>query len=226
MPTGPNNLFLMQYIDGCIFLFQSGSCSVNRTISELKELGYSGMVACGINQNQIPAGSFQIVPARYIRGTNLKKIQRDVQDPTGKDQYCMAQAGENGLNRSLLTLSGVHALCDLHIAPKNAFDRFCAQLAAERNIAIDIRVRPLWELRGVSRERVIRVYEELLLLQNRYEFPLTISTGALTPYDMRSVRAVKMLLAEIGMDMDLICRSFSSVPSLLVKNRSVQEISE
>ncbi|PWR69943.1 RNase P subunit p30 family protein [Methanospirillum lacunae] len=216
----------MQYIDGCVFLFQSGSCSINRAISELKELGYNGMVACGINQNQIPKDNFQIIPARYIKGANLKKIQRDAQDPIGKDQYCMAQAGENGLNRSLLTLSGVHTLCDLHIAPKNAFDRYCAQLAAERNIAVDIRVRPLWELRGVSRQRVIRAYEEILLLQNRYEFPLTISTGALTPYDMRSVRAVKVLLAEIGMDMDLINRSFSSVPSLLIKNKSVQEIFE
>jgi ribonuclease P/MRP protein subunit RPP1 len=216
----------MQYIDGCIFLFQPGSCSVNRAIGELKELGYSGMVACGIKPNEVPAGDFQIIPARYIRGSNFKNIQRDVQDPAEKDRYCMAQAGENGLNRSLLTLSGIHTLCDLHIAPKNAFDRFCAQLASERNIALDIRVRPLWELRGVSRQRVIRVYEELLLLQNRYEFPLTISTGALTPYDMRSIRAVKALLAEIGMDKDLICKSFSSVPNLLKKVKSVQEISE
>lgn len=184
------------------------------------------MVACGLNQNQISKDNFQIIQARYIRGTNLKNIQKEIQNPAGKDQYCMAQAGENGLNRSLLTLSGIHTLCDLHIAPKNAFDRFCAQLAAERNIAVDIRVRPLWELKGVSRQRVIRVYEELLLLQNRYEFPLTVSTGALTPYDMRSVRAVKVLLAEIGMDMDLINRSFSSVPSLLIKNKSAQEISE
>jgi len=216
----------MQHIDGCTFLLQSGSCSVSRAVRELKEIGYTGMVACDIRDEKVPSGDFQIIPARYIRGTNIRNLQKEIQDPAEKGKYCMVQAGENGLNRSLLTLPGIHTLCDLHNAPKNAFDRFCAQLAAERNIALDIRVRPLWELRGVPRERVIRTYEELLLLQNRYEFPLTISSGALTLFDIRNSRTVTALLTEIGMNKDLISRSFASVPGLLETHKPVQEISE
>jgi len=226
MPTGPNNFFLMQYIDGCILLFQSGTCSVSRAESELKELGYTGMVACGVRPKNSSSSDFKIIPARYIKGSNFKNLQKEIQNPVEKDLYCMVQSGENGLNRSLLSLPGIHTLCDLHNAPKNAFDRFCAHLAAERNIALDIRVKPLWELRGVPRQRVIRVYEELLLLQNRYEFPLTISSGAQTLFDLRSSRAVNALLTEIGMDNDLINRSFASLPGLLEKRSSVQEISE
>nr|WP_319538970.1 RNase P subunit p30 family protein [uncultured Methanospirillum sp.] len=216
----------MQRIDGCSFLFQSGSCSVSRAIRELKEIGYTGMVACGIRDGKVPFDDFQIIPARYIRGTNIRNLQKEIQDPAEKGRYCMVQAGENGLNRSLLTLPGIHILCDLQSAPKNAFDRFCGQLAAERNIAIDIRVRPLWELRGVPRQRVIRAYEELLLLQNRYEFPVTISSGAQTLFEIRNSRAVTALLTEVGMDKDLIARSFASVPGLLETHKAVQEISE
>jgi ribonuclease P/MRP protein subunit RPP1 len=212
----------MHRIDGCFFLFPIGSCSLSRAVSELKELGYTGMVACGI-RNVKPLDDFNIIPARYIKGGCFKDLQKEVQDPTQKGSYCMVQAGENGLNRSLLNLSGIHALCDLHSSPKNAFDRFCAQLAAERNIALDIRVRPLWELKGVSRQRVIRQYEEILLLQNRYEFPLTISSGAYTPYDLRSYRAMETLLTEIGMDKDLIRKSFASVPDLIKGQASVRE---
>jgi len=215
----------MQRIDGCSFLFQSGSCSVGRVVSELKEMGYTGMVTCGIKDEKIPPGDFKIIPVSYIRGANIRAIQKEVQDPLKKGKYCMVQAGENGLNRSLLTLPGIHTLCDLQSAPKNAFDRFCAQLAADRNIALDIRVRPLWELRGVPRERVIRTYEEILLLQNRYEFPLTISSGAQTLFDIRTSRAVTTLLTEIGMDKDLITRSFASVLGLLENHQAAREIS-
>ncbi len=73
---------------------------------------------------------------------------------------------------------------------------------------------------------MIRTYEEILLLQNRYEFPLTISSGAHTLFDIRTSRAVTALLTEIGMDKDLITRSFASVPGLLENYKAVREISE
>lgn len=214
----------MQCIDGCVFPYPTGSCSVARLICELKALGYSGMAACGISVPRSVLSDFCIFPARYIRGAGIRDLQKEIQGISQKGIYCMVQAGENGINRALLTTPGVHTLCDLQNAPKNAFDRFCAQNAAERNIALDIRVRPLWELRGISRQRVIRQYEEILLLQNRYEFPLTISSGALTPTDLRSARAIKALLSEIGMDQDLIRESFASIPNLMEGHRSIREV--
>ena len=115
------------------------------------------------------------------------------------------------------------ALCDLYLAPKNAFDRVCALNAAERDVAVDIRITPLIELRGVARERAIRLYEEILLLQNRYEFPLIISSGARQPSDMRSPRAIESLLTGIGMEKDLIHSAFSIIPELVQKRKYIRD---
>lgn len=215
----------MHCIDACTFPYPLGACSLARLIQEFQDLGYSGIAACGNSFPKPRLIGFDIFPARYLKGMSIKEIQKEIQGNSSKGTYCMVQAGENGVNRSLLTIPGVNTLCDLQNTPKNAFDRFCAQVAAERNIAIDIRVKPLWELRGVSRQRIIRQYEEILLLQNRYEFPLTISSGAQTPFEIRAPRAISSLLSEIGMDQNLIKESFASIPKLIDGNGSIREVS-
>ncbi|MFH0967841.1 MAG: RNase P subunit p30 family protein [Methanobacteriota archaeon] len=226
MPTGANNLFFsMQCIDGCVFPFPVGSFSVNRAINELKNLGYTGLVACGLEKEIVPEQSgFSIFKGRYIRLPGIREIQKEIQIASREGSLCIVRAGEGGVNRSILTSSGVHVLSDLHNAPKNAFDRVCAQYAADHGVAIDIRITPLRELRGTPRERVIREYEEILLLQNRYEFPLIISSGAMSPFDLRSPRAIEALLIGIGMEKDLIQDSFTTIPRLLEGNKPVQRI--
>jgi ribonuclease P/MRP protein subunit RPP1 len=215
----------MQCIDGCVFPFPVGSFSASRAIIELKDLGYTGLVVCGLTKEQVPEKSgFTIFSGRYIRVPGIREIQKEVQVATREGSLCIVRAGEGGLNRSILTSSGVHVLSDLHNAPKNAFDRVCAQYAADHEVAIDIRISPLRELRGTPRERVIREYEEILLLQNRYGFPLIISSGAMSPIDLRSPRATEALLTGIGMDKTLIQESFATIPRLLKGNKPVRRV--
>jgi len=215
----------MQCIDGCVFPFPLGSFSVNRAITELKNLGFTGMVACGVSGGNVPEKSrFSIFPARYIRAPGIREIQKEIQIASREGSISIIRAGEGGVNRSILTTSGVHVLSDLHCAPKNAFDRVCAQYAADHGVAIDIRISPLRELRGTPRERVIREYEEILLLQKRFEFPLIISSGATSPSDLRSPRATEALLTGIGMEKDLIRDSCATIPRLLRGDKPVRRV--
>jgi ribonuclease P/MRP protein subunit RPP1 len=136
----------------------------------------------------------------------------------------LVQAGENGLNRSILTTKGVHILCGVHAAPKNAFDRFCARLAAEQRIAVDIRIAPLISLRGLQRQKVIRAYEEIGKLQQRYEFPLTISSGARSITDIRSPLAITHLLVSTGFDQDMVADAMKTLPGLINRGGGVREV--
>lgn len=214
----------MHHIDGCVFPFPAGNFSVSRAVFELKETGFSGAVLIGQKTGIQVHNGFTLYPARYITHSNLREIQKECQKSFREGDIGIVRAGESGVNRSIITTAGVNVLTDLHSAPKNAFDRVCAQLAADRGVALDMRVKPLWELRGVARQRVIRTYEEILLLQNRYEFPLIISSGAHLISDLRSRRAIECLLSECGMETDLIERSWQTIPSLIEGNFPVQEI--
>jgi len=214
----------MQCIDGCVFPFPSGLQSVTRIVTELRNLGFSGAVICNSPGPQKRDPSFTLYHASYIAAPILRDVQKEIRTAEKESRLCLVRAGDEGFNRGVLSSPGVHVLCDLHLSPKNSFDRVCAQYAADRNVAIDIRISPLCELRGVARQRVIRQYEEILLLEGRYEFPLTISSGARSPVQMRSTRAMKALLEQIGMNPDLIDRSFSSVISFSEKYTPVRRV--
>ncbi len=215
----------MQCIDGCVFPFPSGIQSVSRIVTELRHLGFSGAVICNSPEPQEEDSSFTRFHARYITSPALRDVQKEIRTAENENLLCLVRAGDEGFNRGVLSSPGVHVLCDLHLSPKNSFDRVCAQYAAERNVAIEIRISPLCELRGVARQRVIRQYEEILLLESRYEFPLTISSGACSPFQMRSPRAMRALLGEMGMNRELIDRSFSSVISVSEKYTPVRRVS-
>lgn len=215
----------MHCIDACVFPFPAGSHSIDRVITDLRELQFTGAVLCNSLERERPNSSFSVFPARYITASTQREVQKEIQTAIKEKMLCLVKAGDDGLNRAILTTPGVHVLCDLHTSPKNSFDRVCAQSAADRNIAIDMRITPLRELRGVSRQRVVRQYEEILLLQNRYEFPLVISSGALSPIDMRSPRAMSALLSELGMEKDLIEKSFATIPDLIKDHSPVRRVS-
>lgn len=215
----------MQCIDGCVFPFPAGSHSIPRIIAELRDLGFTGAVICNASARSRTDTLFSVYNARYIGESPHRDLHKEIQAATREKALCLVRAGDEGMNRAILTTAGVHVLCDLHTAQKNSFDRVCAQNAADRNIAIDIRITPLRELRGVPRQRVIRQYEEILLLQNRYEFPLVISSGAFTPADMRSPRAMSALLSCIGMNKELIEDAFSTIPNLVEDHAPVRRVS-
>jgi ribonuclease P/MRP protein subunit RPP1 len=182
------------------------------------------MVACGSSENYPNDTGFKIFNARYIRGPSQREIRKEVQIALREGSLSLVQAGESSVNRTILTTPGVTTLCDLHLAPKNAFDRVCALNAAEHQVAIDFRVTPLRELRGTPRQRVIRLYEEILHLQNRYEFPITISSGAVFPGNFRSPRATEALLSEVGMDRDLIHEGYKAIQNLSHKSEPVRVV--
>lgn len=182
------------------------------------------MVACGGPECSQKYSGFQIFPAEYLGQKAQKELRRDIQSCAKNGRLCLVKAGEASFNRTLLTTPGVFALSETHLAPKNAFDRVCALQAADRGIAIEIRITPLLELRGVARERVIRLNEEILLLQNRYEFPLIISSGAKHPHELRSPRAIEALLTETGMERDLIRTALSGIPGITRSSSNLGDI--
>jgi ribonuclease P/MRP protein subunit RPP1 len=177
------------------------------------------MVACGSPRSTTVHPDFSLFYAEFVGSKGQRDVRRDIQSYTRDGTLCFVKAGDATFNRSILATPGVFALSDLHLAPKNAFDRVCATVAAERNVAVDIRITPLIMLRGVARERTVRLIEEILLLQNRYEFPVIISSGAKQPSELRSCRAVGSLLTGIGMEQDLIDAALTGIPDLIQRKK-------
>ena len=207
----------MHVFDGCVFPFPSGTVSISRYALELKGLGFSGYVVAGIPPES-RAGDSRAWTARYLTRVPARLLARETGKNNQKNELVYVQAGDAGYNRNVLTTPGVHVLTDMHTSPKDGFDRYCAQLAAERMIGVNLSARPLVELRDIAKQKVIRRYEEIFTLQNRYEFPLVLSSHATDITHLKSPREMIRLFSLVWKEEEILWKSLESI--YRIKNRS------
>jgi ribonuclease P/MRP protein subunit RPP1 len=199
----------MKITDACVYPYPYGDSSVRRMALEAKALGFDCLVAA-----DTPSGEFygiEIHPGILIRDTGVKDLISRIKRERNHEAVVSVQAGDNGFNRSVINLKGVHILRDLHSADKNAFDHVAAKMAADNGVAIDLDLSPLISGRGFTRQRAMHRYRDILVLKRRYEFPITISSHARSILEMRAVREITGLCSLIGMDIPDVEKAFFGV---------------
>ena len=199
----------MKITDACVYPYPWGDSSVRRMALEAKALGFDRLVAA-----DTPSGDMygvEIFSGILIRDTSVKDLSSRIKRERNNTAVVSVQSRDNGFNRSVLNHKGVHILRGLHSADKNAFDHVAAKIAADNRVAIDLDLSPLISGRGLTRQRVMHRYRDILVLQRRYEFPLTLSSHSRSILDMRAVREIAGLCSLIGMDIPDVERAFFGV---------------
>lgn len=188
----------MKITDAAVFPYPCGDTSVRRLALEAKALGYDSLVAI-----DSPAGSadgVEILSGIIIQDTPMRDVIARVKRAKDAGTVVSVSARDNGFNRAVIGLKGVHILRGIHAADKTAFDHVTAKMAADNTIAVDIDLSVLIFLRGVIRQRAIHRYRDILTFERRFEFPVTLSSHARSYPDLRAVREVTGLCSLIGMD--------------------------
>jgi ribonuclease P/MRP protein subunit RPP1 len=199
----------MKITDACVFPYPCGDSSVRRMALEAKNLGFERLVAA-----DTPSGEFygiEICTGIVIRGTALKDLINRVKRERTSEAVISVEAGDNGFNRSVISLKGVHIIRGIQSADKTAFDHVAAKMAADNQVAIDLDLSLLVSDRGIARQRAMHRFRDVLILEQRFEFPLTISSHAHSIMDMRAVREIAGLCSLVGMDIPCVEKAFSGV---------------
>ena len=202
----------MKITDACVYPYPFGDSSVRRMALEAKALGFDRLVAA-----DTPSGEFygiEIYSGILIRDTSVRDLTNRIKRERNNEAIISVQAGDNGFNRSVISLKGVHILRGLHSADKNAFDHVAAKMAADNRVAIDLDLLPLISGRGFTRQRAMHRYRDILVLERRYEFPITLSSHARSILDMRAVREITGLCSLIGMDIPDVEMAFFGVDTI------------
>ena len=202
----------MKITDACVYPYPFGDSSVRRMALEAKALGFDRLVAA-----DTPSGEFygiEIYSGILIRDTSVRDLTNRIKRERNNEAIISVQAGDNGFNRSVISLKGVHILRCLHSADKNAFDHVAAKMAADNRVAIDLDLLPLISGRGFTRQRAMHRYRDILVLERRYEFPITLSSHARSILDMRAVREIAGLCSLIGMDIPDVEKAFFGVDTI------------
>jgi len=219
MRTRANNLILfllkdtfMKITDACIYPYPYGDSSVCRMALEAGYLGFDRLVAAGIPSGKLHG--IEISKGVLIRDTLMKDLIIRVRQERNSNAIVSVQAGDNGFNRAVTGVRGVHILRGIQSADKNAFDHVTARMAADNRIAVDIDLSPLISGRGVTRQRAIHRYRDILVLERRFEFPVTLSSHARSVLEMRAVREISGLCSLLDMDAPDVERALSGVDTV------------
>lgn len=188
----------MMITDSCVYPHPLGDSSVRRMALEAHELGFDCLVA--IDTPACEHYGVKVETGVVIGGVPVQEIPRQVKRLRETGAVVSVLAGDNGRNRTVLGMRGVDILCGIYRTDRHAFDHVTAKMAADNNVAIDISLAPVIHGRGVSRQKALDRYHDILLLHKRFEFPLVFSTHARSVLDMRPVREFSGLASLIGLD--------------------------
>ena len=199
----------MKITDAAVYPYPYGDTSVRRMALEARALGFDSLVAI-----DTPSGhceGMEIYSGVSIRNSPMRDVIARVKRAKDAGAVVSVCARDNGFNRAVIGLKGVHILRGIQAAGRDAFDHVTAKMAAENNVAVDIDLSPLISGRGVLRQRAIHGYRDLLSFRNRYRFPITFSTGSRSCLQLRGVREITGLTSLIGMDVDDVAAALGGV---------------
>jgi ribonuclease P/MRP protein subunit RPP1 len=162
-----------------------------------REMGFDSLVAFGAEPGVYHG--ITIVKGVQLEGMEIRQILGAMKRAKSDSSLICANAGDNSFNRALMNIPGIRVLRNLHASPKKSFDQVTARMASDKRVAVDIDLSSLIQLRGSARQKAIQRYSDAVMLQDKFGFPFTLSTGARSILEMRSGRDMKALCTLIDL---------------------------
>lgn len=203
----------MKITDAAVYPYPLGDASVRRLALEAVALGFDSIIAA-----DAPSGMHAGVEVRsglFIRDVPVRDVISAVKRSKDPGRVISVNAANNSFNRAVIGIKGVHILRGIQSADKTAFDHVTAKMAADNRVAVDIDLSSVILGRSVARQRAIHRYMDIMVLEQRFEFPITLSTHARSLLDMRNVRDIAGLCSLIGMDVPDVERALAGVGTVL-----------
>ncbi|NMB79204.1 MAG: ribonuclease P [Methanomicrobiales archaeon] len=199
----------MKITDAAVFPYPNGDTSVRRFALEAGALGFDSLVA--IDTPAATYGDVEVKSGILFHDLPVKDIINRMKRFRGTDAVISVKAGDGGFNRAVIGMKGMHVLRCVHAADKNAFDHVSAKMAADNAVAVDIDLSVITRSRGVARQRAMVRYRDILVLEQHYEFPLTLSTYARSVLDLRAVREFSGLCSLLDMDLAVVEKALGGI---------------
>jgi len=213
----------MAYSDACVFPYPAGDTSVRRFALEARYMGFDSIV-CTDGEISGDISGVGVYRALHVRAKNQNDLVRAIRKCKFSPDIVLAVAGDASFNRAALSTGGVGILRGIHDAGKRAFDDVCAKKASENSVAVDIDLSAVICRRGVSRHKALESFAEILKFQRKFGFPLSISSGASSYINMRSVDEIVHLCELFGMDEGETRSALGSVDEIINRPAFVEVI--
>jgi RNase P/RNase MRP subunit p30 len=180
-------------------------------------------------QKNPSAHNFLLIYGRVFSGLNQQNLRNAIKktpSPASRSSVPtihFVDAGDIAYNRGVLSTLDLIVLSRIHAAPRRAFDHICAKSAVDHHILVDLDLSALIP-KGSARQKALRQYENVITLAEKYEFGLTISSGAKGHLGICTPREIALMFELVGMTSEMTTRALAAPFKLLYPRKSVREV--
>ncbi len=202
-------------------------------VDEVERLGYTGVVTFKHEENKNKDysddlislrkdSSFQIRWGVMIYSNNIEDLKRKIQKSRNEADVLMVYGGDLRINRAACENPRVDIISHPYRGRRDCgINHISARKAAENKVAVELNVRYLLRIRPQNRYKVLGYYREILKLQRKFNFPLIITSGAHSIFELHTPLDIIALTYCFGMNEEEASFALSETPRNIIERRDI-----
>jgi ribonuclease P/MRP protein subunit RPP1 len=199
----------------------------------VERLGYTGVVTFKHEENKNKDysddlislrkdSSFQIRWGVMIYSNNIEDLKRKIQKSRNEADVLMVYGGDLRINRAACENPRVDIISHPYRGRRDCgINHISARKAAENKVAVELNVRYLLRIRPQNRYKVLGYYREILKLQRKFNFPLIITSGAHSIFELHTPLDIIALTYCFGMNEEEASFALSETPRNIIERRDI-----
>ncbi|MCK4884348.1 MAG: hypothetical protein KAS30_05730 [Candidatus Diapherotrites archaeon] len=151
-----------------------------------------------------------------IIATNQKELSKKINEFSKSADIITVHGGLPEINRLAVRDKRVNALTHPQSIKNAGIDHSTARVAHDNNIALEIQLSQLLNSYGMQKSRFMYSTIHAIRIANKYGMKIIFSTGAKTPWDLRSAQDMIYIAMSFGLEFDAAKRMISTLPESII----------
>lgn len=154
-----------------------------------------------------------------IKSSNPSEIRKIVRKYRNKSSCISVQGGNLKVNRTSLENIQVDVLSKPYFKRYDSgLNHILAKEAKENNVAIELVFSDILKTYLAHRSKILANFRDIYRLYRKYDFPLILSSGATSIFDIRTVEDFKAVFTQMGLSNLEVENSFKTAANILEFN--------
>ena len=159
-----------------------------------------------------------------IDETNPQLLRKHIQRYYKKVDLIMANGNNDKINRAISESPQIDIINRPYMNKRNSgINHVLAKFFKENNITVNINLKDILSNRGYYKAKLLNQINQLLMLQNKYQFRCILSSGSTSFYDVRSPRSMILLSQLMDMDIEYGKKLISDNPQEIIENITIHK---
>lgn len=155
-----------------------------------------------------------------IKSNNPSEIRKIVRKYRNKSSCISVLGGNLKVNRNCLENIQVDVLSKPYFKRYDSgLNHILAREAKDNNVAIELVFNDILKSYLASRSKILANFRDIYKLHRKYEFPLILSSGAQSIFDIRTVMDFKAVFMQTGLTDLEVENSFKTAENILEFNK-------